>query len=342
MAGEKKLLLKLLSIINNNYQEKDLEELILALINLIIPVIRKKRSLHLRLADYEPRDIALLTVSSIFIRNKQGRFPVLEKLFSWKIAEKFLSARDADFERYIKNILTSRLKETFYYLSCEIRPEKNKVRREIIYTLNKSPEYILVKTKEKSLVTNSSPNRQGYPVQRLTEGQAEELLAICLASGLGGLQVPKFFKKLAESLQKKNIQIEFPVQQLVEIYIDTQKHYLMAEAGSSFHPEKSLPASEFKENLSAWTKELKERNNSLLLKYIQKHKIERREKEIYLKALDELVLDWQDGGQEKSLFYYLQKHQPDLTPDEYRSDKRKIMEYLVKNSRNFLKNKINS
>jgi len=345
LAQEKKLLLKLLCVINNNYQEKDLEELILALINLIVPVIRRRSGLHFKLANYEPRDIALLTISSLFVKNKQGRFPVLEKLFNWKIVEKFLSVRETDFQRYLKSILTRRLKQTFYYLSCEVRPERAKIKREMVYTLKKSAEYRLAKNKDKLLVINIPENGQGQPSEKLTEVQADQLLAICLDSGLGGLQVPKFFKKLAESLQKENIQIEVPVQQLVEIYIETQKHYLLAEVSSSLRPEKQLLTSgfsDFYKNLSIWLKELREKNDSLLLKYVQKNKIEAKEKEIYLKTLDELIIDWQDGGQEKSLFDYLQKYQPELSPEEYRNGKRKILEYLVKNSRNFLKNKLDS
>ncbi|MBC7362663.1 MAG: hypothetical protein H5U06_10360 [Candidatus Aminicenantes bacterium] len=342
MAGEKKLLLKLLGIINNNYNEKDLEDLILALVNQILLIIRRKSGLHFRLASYEPRDIALLTVSSLFVRNKQGRFPVLERLFNWKIVEKFLSASETDFQRYLKNILLRRLKQTFYYLSSEIRPERARIKREILYTLKKSSEYNLQKAGEKLLVTFIPQNSHGQPPEKLTEDQADRLLAICLDSGLGGLQVPKFFKKLAESLERNHLQIELTIQQLLEIYVETQKHYLLAEVSSSFHYKKQLPASDFHENLCGWINELRERNNRLLHKYVQKNKIKPEEKEIYLKALDDLIMDWQDGGQEKSLFSYLQNYQPEISQEEYRQEKRKILEYLVKNSRNFLKNKLDA
>ncbi|MCI4445774.1 MAG: hypothetical protein JHC32_07070 [Candidatus Aminicenantes bacterium] len=341
MAGEKRILLKFLGIINNTYNEKELEELILFLVNLIMPAIRKSRA-YFQLSNYEPQDIALLTVSTLFVRDKNNRFPVLERLFDWKKIERFLSASENDFNRYLKNILLRRLKQTFYYLRSEIRPERNKIKREILYTIKKYQEYQLKRSGSRQLVSFVPSNGGGHNSEKITEENSDQLLSICLNNGLGGLQVPKFLKKLADNLEKNMVHLEISVQQLLEIYIETQKHYLQAEAQQAFHQEKRYNASEFQTNLKNWIKELQKKYDLILARYVEKDKISSEEKEAYLQALYDLIIDWQDGGQEKPLFNYLKKYLPELSPEDYRFKKRKIMEYLVRNARNYFKNKLES
>ncbi|HEK85931.1 MAG: hypothetical protein ACPLZD_10790 [Candidatus Saccharicenans sp.] len=341
MAGTKKILLEVLSIINNNYKEKELEDLILALVNLIMPAIHKSKR-YFQLSSYEPQDIAFLTVSTLFVRDKQNRFPVLERLFNWKIIEKFLSANEADFERYLKNILYRRLKQTFYYLRGEITPERNKIRREILYSLKKNRGFKLKKIGEQYVVSFRPENGKSHSSAIITDEKSEQLLSICLNYGLGGLQVPKFFQKLAQSLSQNGVKIEISLQQLSEIYIETQRNYLQTEAHSASHLEKRYAFSEFQKNLSRWIKELQENHRFLLKRYLLKNKIRPEEMEAYLQALDDLILDWQDGGQEKPLFAYLKKYLPDLSPENYRREQRKILEYLVRNAKNFFKNRLES
>ncbi|MCX8160769.1 MAG: hypothetical protein N3G18_07540 [Candidatus Saccharicenans sp.] len=340
MAEERKILLRLLQIINNNYTESDLESLIMSMVRLLLPLIRKQSGLYLRLAGYQPRDIALLTISPLFIRNRQGRFPVLEKLFNWKIVEKFMVARETDFRRYLKNILARRLKQTFYYLSSEIQPERNKIKREILYALKKLPGCRINRENGRTLIT-IGPDRPGKTgLKLLTAIQSERLLEICLSQGLGGLQVPKFFKKLVEVLSEQKVTAEIPLNTLLEAYIETQKNYLLAEAGNGLVTWTRPETGTLITDLNSWLEELRARNTQLLNRYLARNKIDKKEMEAYTKALNDLLQDWQEGGQEKSLFTYLKKYAPEISSEEYRREKRKILEYLVKTSRDFLKTKL--
>jgi len=340
LAEERKILLRLLQIINNNYTESDLEDLIMSMVRLILPLIRKQSGLYLKLAGYQPRDIALLTVSPLFIKNRQDRFPVLEKLFNWKIVEKFMAASEADFRRYLRNILARRLKQTFYYLSSEIRPERTKIRREILYALKKIPGCRINKENGRTQVTIRPDGKKKVKPLLLLDDQTDRLLEICLNRGLGGLQVPKFFKKLVEVMSYQELAAEVSLNTLLEIYIETQKNYLLSEFSDGpvnwSRPEnRTLSA-----DLNNWIEELRTRNILLLNRYLARKKIGKKDMEAYLKALNDLLQDWQDGGQEKSLYEYLKKYAPEISSEEYRKEKRKILEYLVKTSRDFLKIKL--
>ncbi|RFT16577.1 MAG: hypothetical protein OP8BY_1190 [Candidatus Saccharicenans subterraneus] len=340
MAEERKILLRLLHIINNNYTESDLEDLIMSMVRLILPLITKQSGLYLKLAGYQPRDIALLTVSPLFIRNRQDRFPVLEKLFNWKIVEKFMVASEADFRRYLRNILARRLKQTFYYLSGEIRPERTKIKREILYALKKLPGCRIVKESGRTQVTIWQDGTEKVKSTLLLDDQADRLLAICLNRGLGGLQVPKFFKKLVEVMSDQGLAAEVSLNTLLEIYIETQKNFLLSEVSHGPVPWTHPETGTSRTDLSNWIEELRARNALLLNRYLARNKIGTKEKAAFLQALDDLLQDWQDGGQEKSLYEYLKKYAPEISSEEYRKEKRKILEYLVKTSRDFLKIKL--
>lgn len=340
MGEERKLLLKLLYIINNNYTEADLEDLIRSMVRLLLPLIRKQSGLYLKLAGYQHQDIALLTVSPLFIRNRQGRFPVLEKLFNWKIVEKFMVASEVDFKRYLRNILARRLKQTFYYLSSEIRPERNKIKREILYALKKLPGCRINKENGRTMVIIRPGHSGKVKPGTLADDRSDRLLEICLNRGLGGLQVPRFFERLVEVLSGQQLAAEVSLNTLLEVYTETQRNYLLAEVGNGpvnwARPETGSSSPD----LNKWIEELRARNILLLNRYLARNKIAKKDMEAYLQALDDLLQDWQEGGKEKSLFAYLKKYAPEISPEEYRKDKRKILEYLVKTSRDFLKVKL--
>jgi hypothetical protein len=343
VAGGKKLLFKLLEIINNNYTEMDLEELILSLVNFLLPAIRQTRNYYYITAPYDAQDIAFLTISSLLVKNREGRFPALEKAFNWKVIKRLMISNEDDFSAYLNNVLLKRLKQTYYCLGKEMRPERARIKKEIVYFLKRSKDYYLVKDQSSGhwLVKFDSNNSTCLTaVQRPLVKEAEQICANCLDSGLGGLQIPKFFGKLAESLNKHGLSFELPINDLLIIYLHTQQHYLRQEVKSGLNSEHQVPLIDLNEIFAVWLDELREKNQVLLLKYVQKKKLATQEKDSYLRALDDLFTDWSQGGQENSLFYYLQKYQPQLSAQGYRQEKRKIMEYLVKNSRAFLKNKI--
>lgn len=343
MAGEKELLFKLLAVINNNYTESDLEELILTLVKALLPAIHRTRSFYFITGPYDARDLAFLTVSSLLVKDREGRFPALEKAFNWKVVERLTISNEAVFSAYLNNILLKRLKQTYYCLGREIRPERARIKKEIIYFLKKSKDYQLIKDKTTGrwqVRFEPAAPAGRLETKKVRVKEPEELLAICLNSGLGGLQIPKFFKKLAINLNKNKAGFELPINDLLIIYLRTQQHYLKQEVKSCSYSGHKVTVIDLNEIFTVWLDELRERNQQLLLKYVQKKKLGLQEKDSYLRALDDLFADWSQGGQENSLFYYLQKYQPQLSPQTYRQEKRKIMEYLVKNSRDFLKSKI--
>lgn len=340
MAEERKILLKLLYVINNNYKESDLEELITSMVRLLLPLVRKQSGFYLKLAGYQPRDIALLTISPLFTRSGQGRFPVLERLFNWKIIEKFMAATDADFRRYLRNILARRLRQTFYYLSSEIRPERTKIKREILYTLKKLPGCRIIKDNGRTRVVIGPEHSGRKKPKQLAADQPDQLVEICLNQGLAGLQVPKFFNRLVEFLSNRQLSVEISLNTLLETYIEAQKSYLLSEARNNSAIRTRTETEIESADLSVWLEELRIRNTILLNRYLDRNKIRQDEREAYLRALNDLFLDWRDGGQEKSLFDYLKKYAPEISPSEYRQEKRKILEYLVRTSRDFLKLKL--
>ncbi|MDD8021187.1 MAG: hypothetical protein PHU81_08450 [Acidobacteriota bacterium] len=343
MAGEKKLLLKLLEIINNNYTESNLEELILHLVKILMPAVHRTRNFYFIKASYDARDIAFLTVSSLLVKNRQGRFPALEKAFNWRVISRLMMADESNFQAYLNNILLKRLRQTYSSLGKEIRPERARIKKEIVCFLKNSKDYCLIRGK-----TNGQWLVRFEPAgpANLTDGkkvvlkEIEQLLAISLDSGLGGLQIPKFFRKLAVKLNQSGISFELFLNELLILYLQTQQHYFKQEVKLGLYSRHRVPVTDLNEVFATWLDELRKRNQLLLLKYVEKKKLAPQEKDIYCQALDDLFADWSNGGQEHSLFYYLQKYQPQLSPQGYRQDKRKIMEYLVKSSRNFLKNKI--
>jgi len=336
MAFKKNLLLKLLLIINNRYTEDDLRDLITAMVEELMPVIKKNQGWHIYLSNYDPRDIAYLAVSNIFIRNSQGRFPVLERLFNWKTVEKFLCSSEEDFQRYLRNVLLRRLKQTYYYLSNEITPERNKIKREIIYALKKTPRFEIKKDKNNPQITFHPPGR----ATTIYTDENDGLVHLCLENRLGGLQVPKFFNRLAEILGKQSARLETSLNNLYNLYVSVQKYYLMTEVAPEFQPDHRYLVYDASKNVQKWIEELKVFGRHQVEKYVQKRKIALEEKEGWVLALQDLLKDWQDGGQEESLYRYLKRYLPDLSPEDYRQNKRKIFEYLIKSSREFLKEKL--
>ncbi|MGB9835985.1 MAG: hypothetical protein ACPLRX_04530 [Candidatus Saccharicenans sp.] len=336
MALQKNLLLKLLLVINNQYSEKDLRDLITAMVDELLPVIKKNRGYHLYLANYEPRDIAYLAISNLFIKNSKGRYPVLERLFDWKTVEKFLASNEEDFQRYLRSVLLRRLKQTYYFLSNEITPERNKIKREILYALKKTSQF---KIKNRSNNPQITFRPKGEP-SVIYSNEIDGLLSLCLKNRLGGLQIPKFFRRLAEILENNGAGLEMSLSGIYDLFVSVQKYYLMVEAGAAFYSPDRYPVYDVNKNLQQWFEELMNYNKRLVGKYVQKKRINHKEKEAWLLALNDLFRDWQDGGQEKSLYNYLKRHLPEITPDDYRQNKRMIFEYLVKNSREFLKQKL--
>ena len=336
MAFKKNLLLKLLLVINNRYSEEDLRDLITAMVEELLPIIKKNRGWHLYLANYDPRDIAYLAISNIFVRNSQGRFPVLERLFNWKTVEKFLCSSEEDFQRYLRNVLLRRLKQTYYYLSNEITPERNKIKREILYALKKTKRFEIRREKNNPQIIFQPSGQASI----LYTDESDGLLPLCIENKLGGLQVPKFFSRLADILEERQASLEIFLSSIYNLYVSVQKYYLMVEAATEFQPDRRYLVFDSSKNIQKWLEELKAYYRHQVEKYVRKKKIAIKEQEGWVLALDDLLKDWQDGGREKSLYSYLKRYLPDLSPEDYRQNKRKIFEYLVKSSREFLRLKL--
>lgn len=65
--------------------------------------------------------------------------------------------------------------------------------------------------------------------------------------------------------------------------------------------------------------------------YIRKGKINRDELDIYMKAAKDIVYDYfNDGKTESSQYEYLKNYMPHLEYEDFRSDNRQVLEYLVK------------
>lgn len=336
MAFQKDLLLKLLLVINNQYSEDDLRDLITVMVEELLPIINRNRGWHIYLANYEPRDIAYLAISNIFIRNSKGRFPVLENLFDWKTVEKFLVSSDEDFHRYLKSILLRRLRQTYYCLSKEITPERNKIKKEILYALKKSRQFKIKREKNCTEIIFQPAGQ----LSSVFDAENDGLLSLCLQNGLGGLQVPKFFRRLAEILEQRGAGLRTSLSGLYELYVSCQKYYFLVEVATEFQPDHRYLIYDVHRNLPRLIEELLDNSCRLVDKYIRKKKIDSGEREAWLQALKDLIEDWQEGGQEKSLYSYLKRYLPGLTEEDYRQNRRKIFEYLVKNSRKFLKEKL--
>jgi hypothetical protein len=127
--------------------ESDIEALVVGLAAELQPMAAGRRSVRLRLEGYAGRDVALITLASLFIRDAQGNFLILAKTFGG-----LLDRPDPpplpEFDRYVRGVLSRRLQETLFALSGETNPGRIKIRREFLYALRKNPNRAIAKTPE--------------------------------------------------------------------------------------------------------------------------------------------------------------------------------------------------
>ena len=422
---------RIYKIIGRNYAPVDLERLIYHLLGLLLPKVKYRRFQSLSRAGYEPKDIALICLSSLFIRDAGGNFPVLEKTFS---ISSLSSTPLENFERYLHAVLSQRLSETFCSLSHEIWPDYAKVRRAFLAALKTTSSwksqkigkdiYLFPKTggpsrdlhspqppggarvptdTEKNLHPADNDSSQGFrnpdhslptadgirqansrqpdsdplppadcnpPPQQMSR---EEIAKTCIEAGLWGLQAPKFLRGLREAFTKENEMAALRLSDLAKAYLEVNRFHdpirtNFSSAGTdifsfsssqkqsasskvhdfihfhasnpSFSPEAGANASGEKERLDRLHNEANAFCRAKIEKYHSRKKLSSTEKKAYTLAMDEIINDWFAGQKEQSLFFYLKSYHDGLDYRTYRKEKRKILEYLVKSCRSFLRTKL--
>jgi len=322
----------LLKVLRGEYSEFELEELILELASLLGPIAAKRVYQTIRNEGYTPKDIALLTIAALFVRDEKGRFPVLQKIFSAR-REWLESVPERDLGVFFRGLLSRRLHETFFALSSEIFPGRTKLRRVLLLALKKNPELSWIKTGTEIWIVPE--DFQGDKIQAPIP--YERLLEISAKSALWGLQVPKFLTKMISSLEGPESKSPIRLRDIIDIYQAVQGR---EESGArSIAPEESLYGEKLQAEISSWLQALEEENQKRIDHYVFRNKIPGEEKQLWHSALKAIVKDWLDGGQDYPLYDYLQVLGTAISANAYRNNYRKVFEYLVKTSKTCIREK---
>ena len=323
-------------VLAGDFSEADLETLIYDLATLLIPMIRTRQYQRIRNEGYEPRDIAFITLSTLFVRDAGGSFPVLNRIFSI-FKDPKAAAQKGSFERYLYAILSRGLNQTFFALSNEIRPEEAKLRREFLYALKNRPDLAPMKIGGEVLFF---PGKKAAG-NNLKPMSLKELLKVGIEAKLWGFQVPKFLKQLEDKLAESSNAPPIRLVDAIAVYREINNLDRPLSPPSNDATDARAEGENLTARESGWLAEIEQDNRRILGKYIRKNKILPGEEEHYLAALREIISDRLDGRKEGSLFFYLNKCNRRLDPVSYRRRERKILEYLVRHSREFLKRKAN-
>ncbi len=262
-------------------------------------------------------------------------------------------------------MLSRRLRQTYSALSREIHPERAKIKREILLALKKDGR-VSKDDLEKYGLVFLQPAQSPRGRNDLPPIPYEILSEIGWTRHLRGLQVPKFLRRLAEELSSHYAEElsarclppgtpppplpPVRLHDLINLYEEIQglPDFLLPPSSPFSSPFSSLSRSSPSDParprgdmpLLSWLDEAMSINAAILERYRQKGKISAREKTAYQAALREMIADLSDGGKERSIYAYLERHLGGIDRRTYRQERRAILEYLWRKSRVFMQEKL--
>lgn len=322
----------ILKLLENKCTDDVLEDVITQLSKLLISMIKGGRSSILKKTGYTPKDVAYIALATLFVKDQNGRFPSLEKIFSEK-GELFCLS-DESFYQSLIPILIRRLKETLYSLIMESRPEWEKLRVSFMNAVRNSKEFYLVKGKEDHLLLG----REILEHINNTPVSYEVITRICYSYRLFYKGPFQFIRSLAKALRKEGINAPIGLKDIVSAFMEINSFPETPVQNNPFLEKIESEAME--EKIKKILDEIRKENNELIEKYVKKHKLLPSEKECFLNALNEIMSDWVQGSNTRSFFDYLKSCIANLDKSIYRKEKRKILEYIVRKSKKKLTERV--
>lgn len=319
-------------LVENRYTDEDLESVITQLSNILASMIKRAGNSLLIKTGYSPKDVAYIALATLFVKDQNGRFPSLEKIFSGE--KGIISLSEDSFHHGLFAILKRILKETLYSLITESRPEWEKLRRSFMNAVKNSKEFSLIKGSGGYLILGKE-----IPEALKNNPVSYEMISeICHHYRLFYKGPIQFIRNLAKALRKEGIIAPVRLKDIVSAFLEMN---LVVEASFQSDSDLEKTASEAtKEKLKEILEEIEKENNEIIEKYVKKNKLIPSEKDSFLKALNEIIFDWLQGGNTRTFFDYLKSYIGDIDKSLYRKEKRKILEYLVKRAKNKLAEKV--
>jgi hypothetical protein len=308
--------------------EQEIERLVVDLAEWIIPMAAFRGSSLWRREGYQPRDIALIALAGLFGRDSQGRFPGLAKAFPDHPGGP-LNSSPAEFERYLRVVLSRRLQETLFALSGETQPGRLKLRREILYSCSRGG------------IRKAERTREGL-ILRIEKGDGvspclprETLLEAAILGRLWGLNVPAFIRGLHNCLPEKDRSHPWRLTDVVSVHV--QLHFQ-----TSFRPTIPLVQLDNQadhDDRALFPRVLDEAAVFLEAKiyaYVQRGRIQPDRAAPLRRAVLRILETRWEGGSNESYADLLRREGWDVPNDRYRAETRKIVEYLVRAAKRHL------
>lgn len=280
----------------------------------------KKIVRHVNLNQISPEDIAIDAVSQIFTPDQNGEFPSLKKSFlKWTPEIKSLE----DFVFFLQNVVATKVDHQITIILKEDDLFFGKILTSVLYLMKKQnfkKKYFLgklyiVNTNNGKITTPIITNEEieNIPLPFLTNISFDELFQYIITRGYSpALPLNKFIYRL--------------------------KHLVFSNYETGNTPITYLNEIELRNVVESALEEIK---NRIIEKYFFSGKLNEAETDAMVSSIKDISIDLRDGGISGILFSYLAHRMPGLTKKEYKEKYKNIFEYVYKDFKYLLSEKLN-
>lgn len=321
---------KIEKIINDSHNEEDVEELISSLYKILSSLVSRVRTRAIEKAGYGKEDVINIALSSLFVEDKEKELTTIRNLFAPLIQS---GSSLQEFSRFLYATLRRRVKEALANLLSEIYPFKTKLRISFLNILRNSKELYYKKYGNNIYIWLREFKENSYsPVSY------KVVLSESISSKLWNKKPSVFLFELLTTLKNKGICAPVTLGDIVDAYVALNP--LLIKEDSLKETSGNMESKEIEMIIDEIIRELEKKNKELVNLYVQKRKISESHKDAFVKAVNDIIYDWLHLCKEGSFYRYLLSYTTEIDPSSYRREKRKILEYLVKRSKKFVREKI--
>ncbi|MBI3194902.1 MAG: hypothetical protein HYZ34_10620 [Ignavibacteriae bacterium] len=318
----------LLAILSSNHKEKELNGFVAVCHALAYSFLQKKISylnVSHPLLGLSQSDIAYDCIAELFHRNEQGKYFQLESYFASLSIEQ---VSDAELLSHLRRLVCSKVNNNLYRMYFDADPINGKILRNIKVAITALSNFVYVERYGEVYLVPSLVN----PCFHLPLVEQETLLTELRTQIRRTEFIPELLGKLSVFL--RNQQTFSKVIPLIEVVRLIRTIYCsdfqLVETSDS--AESQMLINDAERIIRAVCSEKK---NELKLHYVEKGKTTERVFDEYFIAVERyliLVLLRKDGYGD-SLYETLQSMNPMLTPKEYKKQHKNILEYLSRETK---------
>jgi len=271
----------------------------------------------------ELQGIASDCIADLFVQNKDGSLPQLQKYFASRITE---DQRADDLLILLRQLIAHKVRQHLTKFYAQRDPDGAKLIRNIRLATTRFKELQIYKDITGEYISFSNTKTQNHRICRHDYLDLQNAFSFIFR---GDYSVDKLvFKVLSKLSDDFESFVEVRILDLVKLI----RHYRsVIERNES--TESTVDPLYYQREVELKKKVVKivdRLNEKISDKYITKNKLSLDEGIAVSKALKDMAKDALDGERLQENYYYLQKHWISLTREEYFVSVRKIFEYFVR------------